>query len=144
MTGATCLQGPHHDAQKSTSTGTSDFKTSSSNVSAVTATGSDIFYLLILLICSLVYFVVKGIGHAIMKITKPARAAIMNPGAGPRVCGRTYPVNSATPTLEHTKEHVPASNAVVSPDRNAAPSRPVPLTEILLPVIFVFREKAGG
>src|SRR5215212_982406 len=46
ITGATCLQGPHHAAQKSTSTGTSDFKTSSSKVSPVTATGSDILYLL--------------------------------------------------------------------------------------------------
>src|ERR687897_1926872 len=60
ITGATCLQGPHHAAQKSTNTGTSEFKTSSSKVSDVTATGSDILYLLIPLICSLVYFVVKG------------------------------------------------------------------------------------
>src|SRR5215210_1428203 len=59
MTGATCLHGPHHAAQKSTNTGTSDFKTSSSKVSAVTATGSDILYLLVALICSLVYFGVK-------------------------------------------------------------------------------------
>src|SRR5215204_489973 len=60
MTGATCLHGPHHAAQKSTSTGTSEFKTSSSKVSTVTAMGSDIVYLLMVLICSSVYFVVKG------------------------------------------------------------------------------------
>src|SRR5215204_7124178 len=60
MTGATCLHGPHHAAQKSTNTGTSEFKTSSSKVSPVTAMGSDMQYLLVVLICSLVYFVVKG------------------------------------------------------------------------------------
>src|SRR5688572_28808056 len=59
MTGATCLHGPHHAAQKSTNTGTSEFRTSSSKVSTVTAMGSDIMYLLMALICSLVYFVVK-------------------------------------------------------------------------------------
>src|SRR5688500_13348061 len=59
MTGATCLHGPHHAAQKSTNTGTSEFKTSSSKVSTVTAIGSDILYLLIFPICSLVYFIVK-------------------------------------------------------------------------------------
>src|SRR5215203_3807444 len=98
MTGATCLQGPHHDAQKSTNTGTSDFKTSSSNVSAVTATGSDILYLLVLLICSLVYFGVKGCRDSMMEITKPARAAIRNTEAGPTACGRTYPLKLASPT----------------------------------------------
>src|SRR5215208_6477551 len=60
ITGATCLHGPHHAAQKSTKTGTSEFKTSSSKVSTVTAIGSDILYLLMALICSTVYFVVKG------------------------------------------------------------------------------------
>src|SRR5688500_14115616 len=59
MTGATCLHGPHHAAQKSTNTGTSEFRTSSSKVSTVTAMGSDIMYLLQVLICSLVYFIVK-------------------------------------------------------------------------------------
>src|SRR5215217_8101148 len=62
MTGATCLHGPHHAAQKSTSTGTSEFKTSSSNVSVVTAIGSDMLYLPVVFICSLVYFGVKGSG----------------------------------------------------------------------------------
>jgi hypothetical protein len=60
MTGATCLHGPHHAAQKSTKTGTSEFKTSSSKVSTVTAIGSDILHLLIVLIYALVYFVVKS------------------------------------------------------------------------------------
>src|SRR5215216_6263990 len=51
MTGATCRHGAHHSAQKSTTTGTSEFRTSSSKVSALTATGSpttlppDSFYL---------------------------------------------------------------------------------------------------
>src|SRR5215212_10132322 len=69
--GATCLHGPHHAAQKSTKTGTSEFKTSSSKVSTVTAIGSDILYLLMVLICSLVYFVVKALGD---QNTKPASA----------------------------------------------------------------------
>src|SRR5215204_3424316 len=60
MTGATCLHGPHHAAQKSTNTGTSEFRTSSSKVSSVTAMGSDISNLLMVLICSLVYFGVKA------------------------------------------------------------------------------------
>src|SRR6266545_5728751 len=36
-TGDTILQGPHHSAQKSTSTGVLDFNTSRSNVASVTA-----------------------------------------------------------------------------------------------------------
>src|SRR6056297_2651668 len=36
--GPICLQGPHHSAQKSTTTGTLEFFTSASNVSSVTAT----------------------------------------------------------------------------------------------------------
>src|SRR5215218_32707 len=40
ITGATWRHGAHHEAQKSTNTGTSDFKTSSSKVCVVTATGS--------------------------------------------------------------------------------------------------------
>ncbi len=36
--GAICLQGPHHSAQKSTSTGCSAFSTSCSNDSSVTFT----------------------------------------------------------------------------------------------------------
>src|SRR5215216_4404400 len=40
ITGATWRHGAHHEAQKSTNTGTSDLRTSSSKVCAVIATGS--------------------------------------------------------------------------------------------------------
>src|SRR4029453_9787518 len=37
MIGDTCLQGPHQSAQKSTTTGLSDFRTTSSKVASVTS-----------------------------------------------------------------------------------------------------------
>src|SRR5690606_37904486 len=39
--GAICRQGPHHSAQKSTSTGPDDFRTSLSKEASVTLVGAD-------------------------------------------------------------------------------------------------------
>ena len=44
--GAIWRQGPHHSAQKSMTTGTSDLRTSSSKVASVTARASDMIVLL--------------------------------------------------------------------------------------------------
>src|SRR6056297_3996638 len=53
--GPICLQGPHHSAQKSTTTGISEFFTSASKVSSVTATVAMGFLLTGVCVCKATY-----------------------------------------------------------------------------------------